>query len=597
MKRSAALFALILSVVLVVGTGLPAGADHTDPNQPLTPTAGDDPNPMTEGAGNWTFIRNFGNPENGTDLEFFRRGGKLYGIGGSLGQAVDDLVVGQRFIRLIRRTGEVAPKWRADHGSAHCAPGSTSVTGLQHDQQILRGGGTILLSDTTDAMSRCHDPGGGGVELVDVSNIGKNSFEPREIHLIRFAGFTHTNTVDATRPWILYSSSSDFAGRPWIEVVDARSCLGLQGMSLAEKREACRPVVYRIPFQPDWSRQRDSQDGDLVPGSESACHDITSRGSRLYCAGLNATLIFDVANLTRAGGRVRGEPLPCNVIDGTDTDAKVTDCATGIANSTPDDPIQAAGWDFLGAFNHPGRDCLPRPPDANPNTNCNSNLFVESDDGVSVSHEADPIRRGKYMFVTDERGGGVVPPGASCSESIDNPFGNGGIHAFNTRNPANIKYAMLHGTEDKAVWRSDNVVPAATFCDVHVIEKIPGEQRFIVAYYSSGAKILDYWIENGRFIFRETASIVLPGANTWAVEDFKIRENRNGSRTYWFMATDIDRGIDIYRWRGRPNPAGSEPPASLVSPVRAMSVDAALLIGGLAGLPLAALVGRRRRAR
>ena len=29
-----------------------------------------------------------------------------------------------------------------------------------------------------------------------------------------------------------------------------------------------------------------------------------------------------------------------------------------------------------------------------------------------------------------ERGGGVAPPGATCSPGVDNPIGNGGIHAY-----------------------------------------------------------------------------------------------------------------------------------------------------------------------
>jgi hypothetical protein len=105
------------------------------------------------------------------------------------------------------------------------------------------------------------------------------------------------------------------------------------------------------------------------------------------------------------------------------------------------------------------------------------------------------------------------------------------------------------------------VNPAATFCDIHVIEHIPGEQRLIVAYYSSGTKIVDYFIDkSGRWTVRETASLMLPGPNTWAVEDFLIKRNKDGTRTYFFVASDIQRGIDVFSWTGPPNPIGSKAP-------------------------------------
>ena len=57
--------------------------------------------------------------------------------------------------------------------------------------------GATLLTDTTDATGRCHDPGGGGIEIVDATQRAQS---PREVHLVRFPGFTHTNTVDGKRP-------------------------------------------------------------------------------------------------------------------------------------------------------------------------------------------------------------------------------------------------------------------------------------------------------------------------------------------------------------------------------------------------------------
>jgi hypothetical protein len=472
----------------------------------------------------------------------------------------------------------------ADHGSAHCTTSNPSgTTGLQHDSQIAAIGKVRLLTDTTDATGRCHDPGGGGIEIVDVTGLANPSFLPREVHLVRLAGFSHTHTVDTQRPWIVYNSSSDFSGGNWIDVLDIRSCFGSHNWSLTKRRTACRPLVYRIAFQPEWTQQRDQNTGQLEPGS-AACHDITFANGRLYCAAVNATLIIDVSGLVGAGGTIQGTPFPCPVINGTGTGARVTDCGGMGASRTE----RATGWTFLGTFNHPGRDCGPPGTDVR---NCNSNNQVRSDEGVAVSHEADPSADGRLMFVTDERGGGVVPPGSSCSPGIDNPFGNGGAHALDISNPASIKYTT---TPDgaKAVYISDAVVAAETFCDIHVIEHFPGEQRFIAAYYTQGIKIVDYFVDaQGHVQFRETSSFTLPNANTWAAEDFKIVNNPDGTRTYFIAADDIHRGIDIVSWTGQPNPIGAPaPPSPSATPVNLGMLGVAMLL-----LPLAAAVGRRRR--
>jgi hypothetical protein len=582
----------LISSLLVVGLALvpTAAADHTNPRTPLAPTNGATSTGIVRGEGTWRHIANFpGGASNaltggGTDLEFFTPPGTsdVFGAFGTLGQ--DDVgSIGQRILQLTQN-GAVAPRWVADHGSAHCTTSNPSgTTGLQHDSQVAVQGKVRLLTDTTDATGRCHDPNGGGIEIVDVTNIAQASFQPREVHLVRLAGFSHTHTVDTGRPWIVYNSSSDFAGRNWIDVLDLRSCFGSQSWSLSRRRASCRPLVYRIQFQPEWTQQRDQDTGELEPGS-AACHDITFSDNRLYCAGVNATLILDVSGLVGRGG-IRGTPFPCPVIAGTRTGATVTDCNTMEASRTE----RATGWTFLGTFQHPGRDCVPKPID---NRNCNSNNHVRSDEGVSISHEADPTPDRRFMFVTDERGGGVVPPGSSCSPGIDNPFGNGGAHAFDISTPSNIRYATTAAGR-KSVYISDAVVPAETFCDIHVIEQVPNEQRLIVAYYSQGTKIVDYFVDaSGHVEFRETSSFTLPNANTWAVEDFKVVNNADGTRTYYLAADDIHRGIDVVSWTGQPNSIGAQAPEGSSGQ---MTVNLGLLGAAALLLPAAAAIGRRRR--
>jgi hypothetical protein len=560
---------------------VPAGADHTNPRTPLSPT-GSNPGvgAITRGAGTWTFIKNFqANP--GTDLKFFGADGDIYASSGTLGGG-NEGHVGQRIIRLTE-DGVVSPQWVADHGSAKCNP-ATGVTGLQHDIATPGYSRPKLLIDTTDAAGRCHDPSGGGLEFIDVRRIHDAAFLPREVHLTRHAGTSHTVTVDATRPWIVYNSNSDFSGRNWVDVLDIRTCLGGDRLTLAQMRERCRPPVYRINFEDTWTQQRDQTTGQLEPGS-AACHDITAKPGRIYCAAIRATLILDVRNLTDGNGNVQGTPLPCTLIDGTNTTAKVTDCS---ANG-PDAPQEATGWVFLGTFNHAGVDCAV--PGV---TTCNSNLVAPSDQDIAISHEADVLDTGGFMGVTDERGGGVVPPGASCEPGVDNPYGNGGMHVFNISNPANIQYALTPSGE-KAVFRGEIVVPAQTFCDIHVMEPINKEQRFVTAYYSQGTKIVDYRVDRqGRWTFIERASITLPGANTWTVQHFKTVNNPDGTVTYYFMASDIQRGIDIFSWTGPASTkVGTRVPATQTSGVAG---NVALIALGAVLLPLAARLGRRRRA-
>jgi hypothetical protein len=233
--------------------------------------------------------------------------------------------------------------------------------------------------------------------------------------------------------------------------------------------------------------------------------------------------------------------------------------------------------------NHPGR-----------NGSHNTNTEYESTEGVAVSHEADPTPNHNWMFVTDERGGGVVPGGASCSE-LPNPYGNGGVHVFNISEGGEFQYAQ-DPEGNKAVFIGQVLIPSGTFCTAHVMEQIKGEQRFTIAWYIQGTKIVDYFIDGqGRWTFREIASAVPqnPNATTCTSQVFKIKRNDDGTKTYYFMASDITRGIDIFTWTGPANPTGTPPPSD--APTR--EEKSALSGGLLAALALATVPRLRRRLR
>ncbi|HYN36427.1 MAG TPA: hypothetical protein VEV82_05575, partial [Actinomycetota bacterium] len=177
----------------------------------------------------------------------------------------------------------------------------------------------------------------------------------------------------------------------------------------------------------------------------------------------------------------------------------------------------------------------------------------------------------KWMFVTDERGGGVVPGGASCVAG-SNPYGNGGVHVYKINKGGEFNYA-LNPDGGHAVSIGAVQVPSPTFCTGHVMQKLKGEQRFVIAWYTQGTKIVDWFLDdNNRWTFRETASVVPqgPAANTWTSNVFKVKRHGNGEVTYYFMSSDITRGIDIFKWRGpstREAPLLPQPPpADLVAP-------------------------------
>jgi hypothetical protein len=54
----------------------------------------------------------------------------------------------------------------------------------------------------------------------------------------------------------------------------------------------------------------------------------------------------------------------------------------------------------------------------------------DSTQDIDFDHEAELSGSGKLLIATDERGGGVLPPGATCVPGADNKAGNGGVHFY-----------------------------------------------------------------------------------------------------------------------------------------------------------------------
>ena len=205
---------------------------------------------------------------------------------------------------------------------------------------------------------------------------------------------------------------------------------------------------------------------------------------------------------------------------------------------------------------------------------------------IFVAHEAELTQSGRYVFVTDERGGGILPVGATCAPGADNDLGNGGIHAFRvdrlgTAFPSVPGDAVKAYQErvyakdskgNRAIYRAPiNTRPQGAVCTSHVFQQIPGQNRIFMAWYSQGTQVVDFTEnENGSIKFKTAGYFIPENANEWVSHIFKVQENEDGSFTYWGAAADFalaDGGrnaIDIYKVTlpSPPRPRFDEPAAT-----------------------------------
>ena len=496
-----------------------------------------------------------------------------------------------------------------------------------------------LLIDATDAEGRCHDQGNfgspdlgspkGGLEIVDVTDIES----PVEIGLTSHIGEAHTVNIDPKRPHIAYSVTSDAVSvsvdaddidgdgnteelirenedpadtdrfdLDGFEVVDLSSCMNVNDRAtfaadadLEAKREGCRPQVYRYRYPTldmslGYAAEQSIEEGEAV--TIYGCHELEIYpNDHLTCGSGAALLAFDMAGAFDDMGTPddftddtpRGTPLPCRprasstAAPAYDTGATVMDCVEGGTDEAPVD-LTVANWletgapslegvNWLGTVYHQGR---------------GAGDFGSAED-IDFNHEAEYTHTGLHLFATDERGGGVTPPGATCSPGVDNSVGNGGIHAYETDKLLRVRpdspevafEAYAHGTDgEKAIFRAPIRTQAhATVCTAHVFQQIPGQNRIFMGWYSQGTQVLDYvelpdgrleWIEDqeaqeGGEGQTAQAATSQPGyfipenANTWVSHIFKVDENEDGTFTYYGATGDFNLGeagrnaVDVYK--------------------------------------------------
>ncbi|MEJ7876142.1 MAG: hypothetical protein WKF62_05735 [Solirubrobacterales bacterium] len=543
-----------------------------------------------------------GNPH--TDLDFFTQNGETFASVGTLGIGPNG--GGQTIVQLTEGD-EVAPSFVTGHPSAACLSDPSAALGLQHDVEATPKGSGIplntknpfapqedaqLLVDATDAAGRCHDQGDvgiagapqGGLELIDISNLEA----PVEIGLTSHIGEAHTVNIDPKRPHIAYVSSSDRItvkpngnranedpeGEPnsldGIEVVDMSSCMNLPpSMSTEERRQACRPEVYRYR----WPTKKYSL-GHTLRNQVWGCHELEIYPSDLLTCGAGSGLItLDMSGAFRDMGTPtdftddvpRGDELPCRRRGSTSigpfaTGAKVVDCVDGMGMGTTDLTVpewlddgapSLKGVKWYGTVRHQGRGSGGA---ATPTYN--------SKQDIDFNHEAELTPSGRFLIASDERGGGVVPPGASCSPEADNKAGNGGLHAYQfpkvKRKLGGPRKSFRAYARDpkgkKAIYRIPiRTGPQGSLCTAHVFQIIPGQNRIFMGWYSQGTLVLDFKERrSGRLRFRQAGYLIPENANTWVSHIFDYEKNPDGTFTYRGATGDFNLGaagrsaIDVY---------------------------------------------------
>jgi hypothetical protein len=275
----------------------------------------------------------------------------------------------------------------------------------------------------------------------------------------------------------------------------------------------------------------------------------------------------------------RGTPLACRERPSSsappfNTKAMVIDCVDGQGEGTEDLTIpkwlaagapSLQGVNWVGSAFHQGRGAGGAATPA-----------FDSTQDIDFNHEAELSHSGEFVFSTDERGGGVSPPGASCSPGADNKAGNGGVHAHRVdrllrRRPADAPDAFtsyaLTPQGDKAIYRAPiRTQPQPSLCTAHVFQQIPGQNRIFMGWYSQGTEVLDYFERSGnRIEFQEAGFFIPAEANEWVSHVFKAERNRDDTWTYYGATGDFNLGaagrnaIDIWKVTLPPPPA----PASL----------------------------------
>ena len=274
------------------------------------------------------------------------------------------------------------------------------------------------------------------------------------------------------------------------------SCMNFPaGTTLGQKRERCRPGGLPLPLRDvKWAL------GHAIKDAIYGCHELEIHpDDRLTCGvGRGAARVRHEGRLRRprharrlhrrqaaraarcrAARATRAPPGPPRPARRSPT------ASTGPATASPTSTVP--GWiavgrpslegvRYLGSVHHQGRAATG---EANPPTT--------SLQDIDFDHEAELSQSKELLLATDERGGGVAPPGATCSPGADIAVGNGGLHAYRAgalrtngpgtpRSPSRPTPRTPRAARPSTAPRS-GPQPQGSICTAHVFQQIPGQNR------------------------------------------------------------------------------------------------------------------------
>jgi hypothetical protein len=184
---------------------------------------------------------------------------------------------------------------------------------------------------------------------------------------------------------------------------------------------------------------------------------------------------------------------------------------------------------YVAAIDH--TDILDTTDPRNP-----SLISVIPNEGISISHQADPTPDGRYLLVSDELGGGGAPTASP----------GGPVHVYDLSVEQHPQKVGAIGN-DCVVTSCDGA--AVHVSTAHVFRINPDGYTMSIAWYNDGVHVIDFSDIRGISAggsgasglgARTIAWIKMPNANTWSA---KMWQSRHPG---YVFANDINRGFDVF---------------------------------------------------
>ena len=166
------------------------------------------------------------------------------------------------------------------------------------------------------------------------------------------------------------------------------------------------------------------------------------------------------------------------------------------------------------------------------------------DPEVGISHQAEPNFKRELIVVSDEYGGGAAGPGCGKSPTADAanpvpvagaPQDLGAVHFYKAAADGTFNLA---GADKAGTFNiPTRATPDASSCTAHVYWQAPDQNRFTIAWYTQGSRVVDF---SDPARSKQLGWFIPTGARTWSAKPH---------RGYIF-SSDLNRGLDVLRYIG-----------------------------------------------